>query len=115
MIMGSIRIAMYVWCIVLLVSANIEAVELNVLTENFVPFNYMENNEITGFTAEIVDILLEKTGIQPWRGKILLWPWKRAYQTALEEDNVLLFTTTRTPERETLFKWVVGSLESICC
>jgi hypothetical protein len=53
MIIGSIRIAMYVWCIVLLVSANIEAVELKVLTEDLVPFNYMENNEITGFTAEL--------------------------------------------------------------
>lgn len=106
MIMECRKIAICVCCVLLLTSANIEAVELKVLTEDFVPFNYMENDEITGFTTEIVEILLEKTEIQPERGKILLWPWKRAYQTALEEDNVLLFTTTRTPEREDLFKWV---------
>lgn len=91
---------------VLLWAADLSALEFKVLTEDYAPFNYMENGELTGFTTEIVEILLEKTGIQPVRGKILLWPWKRAYQTALEEENVLLFTTTRTPEREDLFKWV---------
>ncbi len=92
--------------LVLLCAADLSAFEIKVLTEDYAPFNYMENDEITGFTAEIVEMLLAKTGVQPERGKIMLWPWKRAYQTALEEDNVLLFTTTRTPEREDLFKWV---------
>ena len=96
-------------CLCFLVSlcvTDLYAIELNVLTEDFAPFNYIENGKITGFSTEIVDRLLEKTGFQPVRGKTLLWPWKRAYQTALEEDNVMLFTTTRTPEREDLFKWV---------
>ena len=86
--------------------AGLYAGELKVLTEDFAPFNYMEKGELTGFTTEIVETLLEKTKTRPARGKILIWPWKRAYQTALEEENVLLFTTTRTPEREDLFKWV---------
>jgi len=80
--------------------------ELKVLTEDYTPFNYLENGSLKGFTTEIVQTLIKKTGVQIERNKILLWPWKRAYQTALEEDNVLLFTTTRTPQREKLFKWV---------
>jgi polar amino acid transport system substrate-binding protein len=100
------KIAIGVCLVVLLTGINVEAGELKVLTEDFVPFNYIENDEITGFTTEIVETLLEKTEVQPERGKILLWPWKRAYKTALEEEDVLLFTTTRTPEREDLFKWV---------
>lgn len=87
-------------------SANLYAFELKVLTENLAPFNYVENGKVTGFSTEIVEQLLTRTGIKTVRGKILFWPWKRAYQAALEEDNVLLFTTTRTLEREKLFKWV---------
>jgi len=33
-------------------------------------------------------------------------PWKRAYRYLLEEPNVVLFTVTRTEERETLCNWV---------
>lgn len=98
---------MLVGCALLLVcGAEGAATELKVLTEDYIPFNYLDDGELTGFTTDIVEILLEKTGIRPERGKILLWPWKRAYQTALEEANVLLFTTTRTPERDALFQWV---------
>ncbi len=92
--------------LVLFFAVELYAFEIKVLTEDYAPFNYIENAELTGFTMEIVEILLEKTGIQPVRGKILLWPWKRAYQTALKEENVLLFTTTRSSQREDLFKWV---------
>jgi len=80
--------------------------ELKILTEDYIPFNYLENGLLKGFSTEVVQTLIKKTGVQIERNKILLWPWKRAYQTALEEDNVLLFTTTRTPQREKLFKWV---------
>lgn len=80
--------------------------QITVLTEDFAPFNYVENGKVTGFTTEIVQELIKRTGIGIERDKILLWPWKRAYKTALEKENVLLFTTTRTPERDKLFKWV---------
>ena len=33
-------------------------------------------------------------------------PWKRAYNAALTRPNVCVYSTTRTPEREQLFKWV---------
>jgi len=52
---------------------------LKVLTEDFAPFNYVENDMITGFTVEIVEELIKKAGVSIERGKILLWPWKRAY------------------------------------
>lgn len=91
---------------VCLLVSRLEAQEIKVLTEDYAPFNYLENGQVTGFSTQIVELLLEKTGVRPVRGQILLWPWKRAYQAALEEANVLLFTTTRTPQREKLFKWV---------
>jgi hypothetical protein len=42
--------------------------------------------------------------IQPDR--IRLTSWTAAYRTALKTKNAILFSTTRTPERETLFQWV---------
>lgn len=33
-------------------------------------------------------------------------PWKRAYAAALERADACVFSTTRTAEREPLFKWV---------
>ncbi len=95
------------FCFLLLfLTAPASGFELKVITEDFAPFNYVEKGAVTGFTTEIVRTLIEKTGVRIARDKILFWPWKRAYQAALSEENVLLFTTTRTPKREALFKWV---------
>lgn len=38
------------------------------------------------------------------------YPWKRAYAMALSRPNGCVFATTRTPEREALFKWI-GPIE----
>lgn len=37
---------------------------------------------------------------------ITVVPWKRAYTNALLNPDMCVYSTTRTPERETLFKWV---------
>ncbi len=42
---------------------------------------------------------LRKTPIQ-------FQPWARAYKTALDTPNVVLFTVTRLPEREDRFHWI---------
>lgn len=44
--------------------------------------------------------------------RITQYPWKRAYAVALERNDACVFLTTRTPERETLFKWVGPIRES---
>lgn len=38
--------------------------------------------------------------------RIDLLPWKRAYTLALQNPNTCVYSTSRTPEREALFKWV---------
>lgn len=44
--------------------------------------------------------------------RITRYPWKRAYAIALERKDACVFLTTRTPERERLFKWVGPIRES---
>lgn len=85
---------------------NCYAFKLMVITEDYIPFNYLDNDKVSGFTTEIVQLLINETRVEIEGNKIHLWPWKRAYQAAIENNNILLFTTTRTPQRENMFKWV---------
>ena len=38
--------------------------------------------------------------------KITAMPWARAYRSALEQENTIIFSIFRTPVRENLFKWI---------
>ena len=85
------------------IAAAAVAQELTVVTEEWPPYNYEENQEVTGLSTEIVKAALEKAGVA---AKFGVYPWARAYKMALENENVLIYTIIRTPEREELFKWV---------
>ncbi|MGE4519047.1 MAG: substrate-binding periplasmic protein [Desulfobacteraceae bacterium] len=79
------------------------AAELKYYTEDYPPYNYYKNGKITGIAVETLKLVWKETGEKP--KKITLVPWARGYQSALEEDNAVLFSTTRIPERENMFKW----------
>jgi len=76
---------------------------LKVLTEEFPPYNYTENGAITGFSTEVVQAVLKEVKLQ---GEFQSMPWARAYETAQNTDNVLIYSIGRNPQREKLFKWV---------
>jgi len=76
---------------------------LQVVTEEFPPYNYRENGKITGISTEVVQAILKKANINY---NIRVYPWKRAYNLALKKENILIYTISRTPARENLFKWV---------
>ncbi len=38
--------------------------------------------------------------------QISSYPWSRAYQIALKQENTLIYTIARIPEREALFNWI---------
>jgi len=80
-----------------------KAETLKVLTEEFPPYNYTENGAITGFSTEVVQAVLKEVKLQ---GEFQSMPWARAYETAQNADNVLIYSIGRTPQREKLFKWV---------
>lgn len=91
--------------LVLLLTCHAQAgpVELQFLTEEYPPLTFLKDGEVSGLGADVVAEIQRRTGN---RGAIQILPWARAYQTALVTPNVVLFTTTRTAEREALFKWV---------
>ncbi|MFZ6848844.1 substrate-binding periplasmic protein [Undibacterium sp. RuRC25W] len=86
-----------------LLSASSAAAELTVVTENLPPLNFEVNGVATGYSTDVLEAVLKKANI---KATISVLPWARAYQMALTQPNTLLFSTTRTPEREDLFEWI---------
>src|SRR5690606_31444319 len=81
------------------------------LTENFPPFNmavddknFARDDGIDGISAEIVREMFKRAGIG--YTLTLRFPWDRLYRLTLDKPNYGLFSTTYTPERQPLFKWV---------
>lgn len=75
---------------------------LQVVTENWRPYSYEENNKVKGSATKIIRKVLKQANIQH---KIRVYPWARTYKIATEEKNVLIYAIARTPERENMFKW----------
>ncbi len=88
---------------ILCVSCTKKNVELTILTENYPPLSYEENGVVTGYGAEVVTAIQKelKTNAKP-----TVLPWDEAYNRALNEENIVLFTMEKTPEREALFNFI---------
>ncbi|MDG6251483.1 transporter substrate-binding domain-containing protein [Methanocalculus sp.] len=79
--------------------------DLTFLTENYPPFNYMEDGEARGILVDLLTAAFEEMGtpISPDQIQVRLWAY--AYDRALSEENTAIFGTIRLPEREDDFKW----------
>ncbi|MCX4025303.1 transporter substrate-binding domain-containing protein [Endozoicomonas sp. SM1973] len=77
---------------------------IDIVVENYPPYAYKENGNITGLSTDITRYLLEDSGI-----KAKSWafaPWKRAFLLASQKPGTLLYTVVRKPNREKLFHWI---------
>ena len=79
------------------------AESLNVVTEQYPPYNYEEDGKVKGVGTEVVEEVLRETGIDY---TIKVYPWTRALQMAEKEENVLIYCISRTEKREHLYTWV---------
>jgi polar amino acid transport system substrate-binding protein len=77
--------------------------KLYLVTETSAPSSMLEGGRVVGIGSDKVREIMQRARIAY---TIELLPWKRAYSAALERDDACVFSTTRTPEREPLFKWV---------
>lgn len=79
---------------------------LNFVTEEFPPFNYIENGTASGLMVDMITSISRKAGYELPRASITFLPWSDAYQTALKDPGTVIFSIAKTPEREELFSWV---------
>jgi len=77
--------------------------DMRVYTELSANAMLKKSNRRTGGDANIVREILARAGSD---AQIEIVPWKRGYQALLTEENVALFPTTLTKDREPLFHWV---------
>lgn len=80
--------------------------KLIILTEEYPPYNYMDDGKVCGTATEFVVEILHRIGSKQNRKDIRLIPWARAYHEVLTSKDTLLYVMTRSKEREDVFKWV---------
>ncbi|TCD19431.1 ABC transporter substrate-binding protein [Pseudomonas sp. IC_126] len=85
--------------------------QIDLLTENFPPYNmavdgknFARDENIRGIAVDIIREMFQRAGID--YTLTLRFPWERIYKMALETPGYGVFVTARLPEREGLFKWV---------
>ena len=76
---------------------------LVITTESSPPSAMMGEKQVIGFATDKIRVIMERVGIDY---QIDMLPWKRAYLLAQHQADTCVYSTTRVPERETLFKWV---------
>jgi len=97
------KISLAIITFLLIFSTLASAQELAILTEDTPPLNFTRDGRLTGSSTEIVREILKRLN---QTDTIQVVPWARGYHQALTQPDVVLFSTTRTAERENLFQWV---------
>jgi len=85
-------------------SNSLDIDDITYYTENYPPANYIENGELKGISIDTIKAVWKH--LNKPEQDILIVPWARGYRFTLEKANSALFTMSRTPAREHLFKWI---------
>lgn len=79
---------------------------LTFMTEAYPPYNYQENGKLQGIAIDMMSFAFKEIDSNLSVDDIKLMPWARSYNLLQEKPYHVLFSTTRSTEREKLFKWV---------
>ncbi len=85
------------------------AQSLTFVTEEAFPFQYLEQQRLTGMAVEVVNEMVKRAQVNR---KDELLSWKDAYDRAQLQSNTCIYSTARTESRERLFKWVGPIVEN---
>lgn len=89
--------------LILLLSILSFGVEIQPLTENIEPWQIKNGDKLSGVGVEIIREIQKRIGNTK---EIKVLPWNRIYNMCLKKEGYAIFSTSRTPKREKLFKWV---------
>ncbi|GGB43371.1 ABC transporter substrate-binding protein [Roseibium aquae] len=90
-------------CAAVLGVASAHAADINLTTEDYKPFNYMEDGKIVGFGADQVFEIMDRAGITY---AVEMAQWSRAIGLAETRPGFCVFTAAHTAERDAKFSWV---------
>ncbi|WP_247749689.1 substrate-binding periplasmic protein [Pseudoalteromonas viridis] len=87
------------------------AIQLQVVTEEWVPYNYTnQQGLVDGRATQKVREVLDAAGISY---EIQVFPWTRAMKIAQTQPNTMIYSIFRTPEREAHFEWACPLLRPV--
>lgn len=98
-----LALILLIWAPVVWAVPQTPTVTYSGMTEEFPPYNYMEGPHVTGFSTELMELAFKKAGLKT---TFTIWPWLRSFNQAKDFPAHYVYSTSRTPEREKLFKWV---------
>lgn len=81
-----------------------EAARLEIVTTDAPPFNMVDGDDPSGFATDILREVLRQAGVDDFHIQFL--PWPRALLNVKQEPNTLIYTISRTPERESQYEWI---------
>lgn len=85
-------------------SASTPRFPLVFLCEDIPPSNFLKDGRLEGISVDLLRSMW-RTMDEPQQ-PIKVVPWARGYDAALNKPGHVLFSMSRTPERDSLFKWV---------
>ena len=77
--------------------------DIQPLTETWTPYQIEKKDGLSGISIDLVREIQKRIGN---KNEIKVFPWKRGYNITLKKSGYALFLTTRSKQRENLFKWV---------
>jgi ABC-type amino acid transport substrate-binding protein len=80
--------------------------QLTFITESYPPYNFKSKGKLKGISVDLLLAAAKKSSSLLTAKGIRVFPWPRAYKMAETGPNIVLFSTTRTDEREPKFNWV---------
>lgn len=84
--------------------AGLDSVEI--MTEEYPPYNFTEKGKVVGIAADLLTEVFTASGDKMHAKGPQVLPWANGYKQAQEAGKMnMLFSTTRTAARESLFKW----------
>jgi len=92
------------------ISLHSKADNIRVITEHLPPYQITENGQVIGgYSYLIMEEVLKRAKIQ---ATTEVMPWIRVYKLGLNEPNTIIYSITRSIERESLFRWI-GKLHQL--
>jgi polar amino acid transport system substrate-binding protein len=104
-----------VWCAVVLVALVVTKIgwaqEVTCVTANLPPYTVEDSPQEPGFSYELLQAVFEKAGLP---AQCKFHPWGRAQMIAKQPENshYMIFSLTRTPDREEQYRWILNLLHN---
>jgi polar amino acid transport system substrate-binding protein len=84
--------------------------DIRVVTEHLPPYQIAEKGRVVGGSSYLImKEVLKRANIKDISE---VMPWARAYEMGLSRENTIIYSITRSPERELLFHWI-GQLHNM--